>query len=186
MNWKLDVKIYSFKQLCQLILVPLNTLKTCKFPYFSSIQDSKLVHYIRKFVITELVIPIKFYKDLWRILPGTRKNFAMCETSLNPCSHYKRIYCMQWRMPKIPPQTITVSQRISEQPFLMVIQVYINIMKLLNHFSTLGFSFLFHNFLKEQHVFKCVSIIWIWSAPAVDRILVNIPHNLVVNGENLK
>ena len=119
------IKIYSFKQLCQLILVPLNTLKTCTFPYFSSIQDSKLVHYIRKFVITEFVIPIKFYKDLWRILPGTRKNFAMCETSLNPCSHYKRIYCMQWRMPKIPPQTITVSQRISEQPFLMVIQVYI-------------------------------------------------------------
>lgn len=50
------------ENLCQLISVPLNTFKTCNFPYFSSLQDSKLVRYIRIFVLTEFVVFIKFYK----------------------------------------------------------------------------------------------------------------------------
>lgn len=41
--------------------------------YHSPLRDSESVCYVRKYVISEFVIIVKFSNDLLRILPGTQK-----------------------------------------------------------------------------------------------------------------
>ena len=53
--------------------------KRCKIHLILPQRESKSVRYIRKFVISEFVITVKFYKDLLRIVPENQK-----KTSLYP------------------------------------------------------------------------------------------------------
>lgn len=68
--------------------------KRVKFPYYSSLRDSKQVCYISKFVTSEFVIVVTFCKGLLKILPGTQslryfKDFATSMISQNEFYCYR-------------------------------------------------------------------------------------------------
>lgn len=49
--------------------------------------DSKSVHYVRKFIVSDFVINVKFCEDLLRFLPGTQKqNLTLSDNLLYPFS----------------------------------------------------------------------------------------------------
>lgn len=76
-NGRIIVEINSFKLVCQLVSLTfckLHCIKLFKIRGFGSpLRNSKSIRNVRKFVISEFVTTVKFFKNLLRILPGLHK-----------------------------------------------------------------------------------------------------------------
>lgn len=81
------MKFNSFKQFCLMVVQTF-----LNFIEIGSLQDSnQFAINIRELVISEFVKTEQFCKDLLRLLPGIKKNFAISENYLYPCSYTKRV-----------------------------------------------------------------------------------------------